>query len=262
MNTFITAAIILLLVNCSLVPGWLTDQHLTSKYNTVAGKDQKMVEVNEDPLIVKKSRDFTLTGTGDEIQWEVAKWNLLTKLDSGGNDYRSRFKILYSEKGIYLLFNGEDEKITTRASQDFGAIYDGDAFEVFFHPNPEIPEYFEFEINQLSKVLILMISRKNGKGYDWIPWHYKNEKQTTTIVDIVGGKMEEGSPIRSWSAEVFFPYEILDLLDNIPPKSGTIWNANFCRLDYDSGNMIKWSWSPAIQNSFHELEKFRSIQFE
>jgi hypothetical protein len=54
----------------------------------------------------------------------------------------------------------------------------------------------------------------------------------------------------------------LDLLDNIPPKSGTIWNANFCRLDYDSGNMVKWSWSPTIQNSFHELEKFRSMQFE
>ena len=83
-----------------------------------------------------------------------------------------------------------------------------------------------------------MISRKDDKGYDWIPWHYENEKQMTTMVDIVGGKMEAGDPIRSWSAEVFFPYGILDLLDNVPPESGTIWNANFCRLDYDSGHMI------------------------
>jgi Carbohydrate-binding family 9 len=262
MNTFITAAIILLLMNGGLFHQSLSDQLLTSKHKAVAGKDEKMMAVNLDPLIVKKSRDFTLTGKGDEIEWEMAKWNLLTKLDSGGNDYRSRFKILYSGKGIYLLFNGEDEKITTRANQDFGAIYDGDAFEVFFHPNPQVPKYFEFEINQLGKVLILMISRKNGKAYDWIPWHYESDKQTITMVDVVGGTMEEGSSLKSWSAEVFFPYEILDLLDNIPPKSGTFWNANFCRLDYDSGNMVKWSWSPTIQNSFHELEKFRSMQFE
>ncbi len=44
------------------------------------------------------------------------------KIGLGGNDYRSRFKILYSKKGIYLLFNGKDEKITAQANQDFGAI--------------------------------------------------------------------------------------------------------------------------------------------
>ena len=54
----------------------------------------------------------------------------------------------------------------------------------------------------------------------------------------------------------------MELMQNIPPKSGTIWNANFYRLDYDSGNMIKWSWTPTIEKSFHELDKFRAVKFE
>lgn len=262
MKVFIAVTIILVFLNDNSLPLRLLDQSLILKNNTIADKNQKMMKVSEDTLTVRKCQNFTLTGMGDEIEWEMTKWNLLTKLDSGGNNYRSRFKILYSEKGIYLLFNGEDEKITTLASQDFGAIYDGDAFEVFFHPNPQVPKYFEYEVNQLNRVLILMISRKNDKGYNWIPWHYENEKQMTTLVDIVGGRQEAGGPIRSWSAEAFFPYGILDLLDNIPPKSGTVWNANFCRLDYDSGLMIKWSWSPKIKRSFHELQNFLTIKFE
>jgi len=51
-------------------------------------------------------------------------------------------------------------------------------------------------------------------------------------------------------------------MPGVPPQSGNIWNANFCRIDYDSGKSLEWSWSPAIVSSFHELEHFRSIKFE
>lgn len=59
-----------------------------------------------------------------------------------------------------------------------------------------------------------------------------------------------------------FPNELLELLPNVPPKSGVVWNANFYRIDYDTGKMIKWSWSPTIEKSFHELEHFGQIKFE
>lgn len=263
MKAFITVFISLLIINDCVFSRSLTGRSLSVIRDTVQDSGQKALEAENDPLIVRKCLDFSLTGTGNNIEWKKATWNLLTKLDSGGKDYRSRFKILYSEKGIYLLFNGEDEKITTQSVQDFGKIYEGDAFEVFFHPDHQIPVYFEYEINQLNKELILTISRKNNRGNSWAPWQNENEKlKYNRMVNIVGGKMKAGSLIRSWSAEVFFPYELLDLLPDVPPRSGTIWDANFCRLDYDSGNMIKWSWSPKIKISFHELDKFRSIKFE
>ena len=214
------------------------------------------------PLLVRRCTDFSITGKGDNREWDKTSWAMLTKLDSGGKDHKSRFKIMYSEKGIYLLFNGTDEKITTKYDQDFSSIFNGDVFEAFYHPDPNKPVYFEYEINALEKELVLALGRANGKSTSWIPWHYRPNRSILKKVDLVGGKMEAGSDLQSWSAEVFFSYEILGLLPEVPPVSGTTWNANICRLDYDSGKMIKYSWSPAIKRSFHEIEAYRAIIFE
>ncbi len=185
----------------------------------------------------------------------------MTKLDTGGRNYESRFKILYSTTGIYLFFNGEDSKITTEFDQDFGNLFKGDVFEAFFHTDPTLPLYFEYEVNQLNKELVLIIPNLKNSSYGWIPWHYENERQIKKAVNIVGGKMESGSSLSSWSAELFFPYDLFKPLQNVPPASGTVWNANFYRLDYDSGKGIKWAWAP-IKKSFHEFEKFPQIKFE
>ncbi len=220
-----------------------------------------IAQKSHDPLLVRQCNDFEVTGKGNNAEWGKTEWNLLTKLDTSGQKYESKFKILYSSTGIYVLFNGKDNKITTRFDQDFENLYEGDVFEVFFHTNTKLPLYFEYEINQLNKELVLIIPHLKGSIYGWIPWHYENERRMKKMVDIVGGKMEKNGIISSWRAELFFPYKLFNPLENVPPESGTVWNANFYRLDYDSGNMAKWSWAP-IKNSFHEFEKFWPIKFE
>lgn len=218
-------------------------------------------EKNNQTLLVRKCNDFTLSGKGDNSEWQKAAWNVLTKLDSGGTSYESKFKILYSATGLYLLFNGKDNKITTTYAENFEDLYKGDVFEAFFHTDREVPLYLEYEINQLNKELVLMVPHLKNRVYGWIPWHYENERRIKKLVNIVGGKMEAGSALISWSAELFFPYQIFMPLGNIPPVTGTVWNANFYRLDYDGGRMIKWAWSP-VEKSFHEFNKFGQITFE
>jgi len=213
------------------------------------------------PLLVRKCPDFNLTGKGDNNEWARADWNNLTKLDSGGKAYTSKFKIMYSEKGIYVLFYGEDDKISTRFDKDFGDLFKGDVFEVFFHTDPKTPLYLEYEINQLNKELVLLVPKVDGKAYGWIPWHYENNRSINKMVDVAGGKREANGAVTSWRAELFFPFDLFSPLGNVPPHSGITWNANFYRLDYDAGKMIKWAWGP-VKNSFHELDKFRLIKFE
>lgn len=221
----------------------------------------KIIPSKAEPLLVRKCSDFTPTGKGNDIQWEKAAWNILTKLDTGDSSYESKFKILYSSAGIYLLFYGKDNKITTQFDQDFQDLYKGDVFEAFFHPDSVMPLYFEYEINQLNKELVLLVPHLENRVYGWLPWHYENKRIIKKFVDLVNGKMEPGSVLSSWTAEIFFPFEIFQPLGNTPPTSGTIWNANFYRLDYDSGTMIKWAWSP-VEKSFHEFDKFGQIRFE
>ena len=212
------------------------------------------------PLLVKRCTDFAITGKGENAEWKKTNWITLHQIDEG-KQYETKYKILYSAKGIYVLFSGEDEKITSTFENDFDNLFNADVFEVFFHPDPSTPLYFEYEISPLNKELVLLIPNLKSGAYGWVPWHYTGERKVKKNVHTEGGQMQAGAAIRSWSAELFFPYSLLSPLSNIPPKSGTVWNANFCRLDYDSGSMIKWSWSP-VKRSFHEFKKFRSIRFE
>ena len=100
-----------------------------------------------------------------------------------------------------------------------------------------------------------------GKFFGWRPWHYEGERMVKKLVHIEDGKGGSGASISSWRAELFVPFELLATLPNVPPKSGTIWNANFYRLDYDTNKATSWAWMPVGQ-SFHEYKKFGSIQFE
>jgi Carbohydrate family 9 binding domain-like len=216
------------------------------------------------PLLIKMCNDFAITGNGKDPEWSKTDWNLLTQLD-GDKPFETKFKILYSSTGLYVFFQGEDDKITTKDYKDFESIFNGDVYEVFFHTNPDVKVYFEYEVNHLGKELILAISNLPGQNYNsWVPRNPggKNRSGIQKAVEVVGGKPEINGNIKSWSAEIFFPFGTLGLFQNVPPKSGTLWNANFCRLDYDGGAMIKWSWTPTIKKSFHELDQFRSIKFE
>jgi hypothetical protein len=215
----------------------------------------------EQPLLVHKCDDFLISGNGDHAEWKKAEWHSLNKLDPQGRNYDTRFKILYSAKGVYVLFSGQDNKVATKYDQDFGDLFNGDVFEVFFQPDPKLPLYLEYEINQLSKELVLLIPNINGSFFGWIPWRYEKERTVKKAVIVVGGKAEAGASIQSWTAELFFPNELLQTVVSVAPASGAIWNANFYRLDYDSGSMVKWAWSP-VKTHFHEMENFRPIKFE
>jgi hypothetical protein len=161
---------------------------------------------------------------------------------------------------LYVLFKGQDEKITSPFNNDYDLLYKGDVFEVFFHPDPSSPLYFEYEVSPLNKELVLLISQSNKKFTRWRPFG-PEDKKIIKNVDVGSAQKKSGAKIQGWSAEIFFPYEVLGPMITGAPASGTRWNANFCRLDYDTGRMIKWSWSP-IKVSFHEFQSYLPIQYE
>ena len=126
------------------------------------------------PYLVKRCADFEIDGSGSNSQWTDIKWAEFIKIQPGSNHYVSKSKMMYSQKGIYLLFSGTDRKITTQPWNDFENIYDGDVFEVFFHPDPSSGQYFEYEINPLGKELVLTLARLDGQTLAWSPWPGEN----------------------------------------------------------------------------------------
>ena len=210
---------------------------------------------------ISQTSDFEINGFGDHANWEKASWITLELLDVTKNKYDTKCKVLYSETGLYMYASCEDRLISTSFQQDQGDIWNGDVFEVFLQTDEKNPLYFEYEINPLGAELAILVPNKNGEFFGWSPWHYEGERKVKKIVRVYDGNMEAGSEISKWTAEIFIPYALFRGLRNVPPKSGTKWKANFCRLDYDSGKMVKWSWSP-IETTFHEYKKYRTLLFK
>ena len=146
-------------------------------------------------------------------------------------------------------------------ANDFDNLWTEDVFEFFLWPDERDPAYFEYEISPLNRELPILIPNLGGAFLGWRPWHYENDRRTKKAVVVRGGPNSSDAKISGWSAEVFVPYALLNPLRNTPPEPGTRWRANFYRVDYDDQLTTQWDWA-RVGDSFHEYQKFGTLQFE
>ena len=214
-------------------------------------------QVNDASTItVKKTKDFSLTGLADAAAWKTTSFTKLQKKSTTGVNYSTQFKILYSDSGIYCLYICEDSLITSTLREDFADLYNEDVVEAFFWPDEKSVIYFEYELSPWNYELPIIVPNYNGKFLGWRPWHYEKERRTRHAASI----NKQAGKVIGWTAEFFIPYVLLSPLENVPPRAGTKWRANFYRIDYDKGGNY-WTWKPTGL-SFHEYKKFGTIVFE
>ena len=211
-------------------------------------------------LSVKPVADFEITGAGDHAAWRQTEWTALRRRQSDGHPYESRFKVLYSNTGLYFLMDGTDRKLTATMNEDFMDLWNEDVFEVFLWTDQRYPVYFEYEISPLNHELPIIIPNFGGQFLGWRPWHYDHDRLTRKATSIIGGPRQPLASIQGWRAEFFVPYALLKPLQNVPPKPGTRWRANFYRVDHDDGRATQWEWA-RIEKGFHEYEKFGELLF-
>ncbi len=205
--------------------------------------------------------DFTVTGDGSSNAWEKATWVALNPRSGAEHDYSARFKMLYSDTGVYVLFDGSDKILTATMQEDFLDLWNEDVYECFFWTDESHLVYFEYEISPLGYELPILVPNLNGRFLGWRPWHYEGNRKTHKKVSATGGANTSLAKVSSWRAEVFIPYELLKPLQNVPPKAGTKWRANFYRVDYDNQKSAGWDWA-RVGASFHDFNKFGTLVFQ
>jgi predicted TIM-barrel fold metal-dependent hydrolase len=226
----------------------------------------------ERPLPVRATADFEITGDGTHAAWSKTEWQSLYRRNAAGQPLpeepsnRSRVKLLYSATGLYVLCEGADKTLTATMTADFAHLWKEDCFEIFLWPDERQPTYFEYEISPLGYELPIMVSNQSGKLFRWQPWYFEEERlgvprPARKATSVSGGPKESGAAISGWTAEIFLPYTLLQPLVNVPPKAGTRWRANFYRVDHDDNRRTGWSWVP-VEKSYHEFQKFGTIEFE
>jgi hypothetical protein len=208
-----------------------------------------------DPLRVKRTSNFDITGSGSAPEWNTTNWIPLEKRKGVAN-YETRAKMLYSDNGLYVLFSCKDEKITATLKEDFANLWTEDVVEIFLWTDEAVPLYFEYELSPFNYELPILIPNMDGKFLGWRPWQYEGDRRTRHATMIVGGADKP----TEWLAEFFIPYALLQPLRNVPPKTGDEWRMNMYRVDYDK-QYTSWSWKP-VEKNFHDFEKFGTIKFE
>jgi hypothetical protein len=218
--------------------------------------------VNEhDSVLVRRSKDFSVTGDGKSVEWQNTRWIKLRQQSSENPAYETKVKILYSATGMYFLFNCSDKKVTSSMKSDNLHLWEEDVVEVFLWTDEKFPVYFEYELSPFNYELPIMVPNNKGKFLGWLPWDYVGDRKTRHATSVTGGDLVNGGSITGWMAEIFIPFKLLTPLSNVPPESGSRWRANMYRIDYDSGTEIPFEWQKTSQ-TFHEYEKFGTFIFE
>lgn len=210
----------------------------------------------KEPLLIRHSDDFEVTGHGDNASWEKTRWVTIPQRKNDQVNYGTRVKVLYSDKGIYFLFDCKDSQITSTLREDNANLWEEDVVEVFFWTDKNHPFYFEYELSPTNYELPILVPNVKGDFLGWLPWQYEGERKTRHATFI----NREDSQVLSWSAEFFIPFALLKPMSNVPPKSGTKWRANMYRIDYDKDVSV-WTWQP-IRTNFHDFKRFGTFVFE
>ena len=211
-------------------------------------------------LTVTAVDDFEVTGRGDDAAWLKAEWTPLRRRQPDGHPYESRFKMVYSTTGLYVLMDGTDRTLTATIDEDFMDLWNEDVYEVFLWTDERYPTYFEYEISPLNHELAILVPNFGGQFLGWRPWHYERDRLTRKATSAIGGPKQSRASIQSWRAEFFIPYALLRPLQNVPPKPGAVWRANVYRMDYDLGRQTQWEWAP-VGKTFHDYERFGELVF-
>ncbi len=149
-----------------------------------------------------------------------------------------------------LLFLAEDRDPWATMTQRDAPLYEEETVEVFFDPVGDLESYFEIEVNPLGTVLDIAF-RKSRSGY-----------KVDRAWDCDGLRTLVRTDARGWSVEIAIPFASVT---NSPPRVGTRWRANFCRIDRPSrdGSLPRelTAWSPPLRANFHTSERFGVIEF-
>jgi len=217
-------------------------------------------EPEEGTATIRKTADFKITGNGRSANWEKTDWIVLNNQGSNKSSYRTRAKVLYSETGIYFLYDCEDKKLTSTLKADNLDLWEEDVVEAFLWTDESFPVYFEYELSPMNYELPIMGPNYKGTFLGWLPWHYEGDRKVQHATSVTGGRKKSGKKVNGWMAEFFIPYKLLAPLNKVPPVTGTKWRANLYRIDHDNGSS-QFAWQRTYK-TFHEYNNFGTFLFE
>jgi hypothetical protein len=210
-------------------------------------------------------RDLFLSGKADDPLWQQAQTIQLTIATNGlPGRCRTTVKMLYNMRFLYLAFECEDDFVWGTLTNHDSAIFGEECVEAFISPSGKPRQYYEINVSPLNTVFDAFILNGRPANGDWshfLSWKDFTCENLVTRVHVNGELKVRGA--KGWSVEYAIPFTSIIGSDNLSPKSGEVWRANFYRIDApEPGKLEYYSWSATGVNDFHLPWRFGILQFK
>lgn len=239
--------------------------------------------MQNDNLKVKKIENFQIDGNAEKLVWksvqEITLFDAVTGKGIGKN--KTKAKMMWCEKGLFVLWKVEDEHIWGTYKNDDEPIYNEEVVEIFIAKGEDDPrKYFEFQFSPLGVKFDAKISNPTGSRHDKgfnvdIGWDCKGLEYKVAILRAqtalaearllsvaLANSLEHGKIVRgNWVVEVFIPWKSIGV-DNA--KSGDVLRANLFRIDGYPKQSSFQAWQPTLLDppNFHVPAKFGFLELE
>jgi hypothetical protein len=208
-----------------------------------------------------------------EDSWNGAIWGNANIIDiaafrdkSSDHHPKTQCKLLYDEKGIYGLFNVEDQYVRSVSTKFQDGVCKDSCVEFFVEPVGG-KGYLNFEFNCGGNMLVFQITDAT-RGEDGFKESYilteddvAGMQQFATMPPIVEPEITE--PV-NWRRGFFIPLSVFEKTTGLQSSdiSGQTWRANLYKCADDSSQPHWASWNPITECNFHLPQCFAEITFE
>jgi hypothetical protein len=201
-----------------------------------------------------------LDGKLDDKCWEQAApieqfasfWN---KTPRAG----TRAYLVWDDQALYYGATMTDTELRSFGTKRNDHLWKGDVFELFFKPNANRPEYYEFQANPRAVVFECAFPKRGDYPRDFSQAPVLGNQ---AVVTLSGTLDEPGDRDEGWTVEGRIPWTAFRFHGK--PKPGDEWRFALCRYDYGPKGTkeITMSSAPLTQPSFHRHEDYGKLRFE
>ncbi len=210
----------------------------------------------------RASGPIRIDGALDDAAWAgIAPLSPLVLSDgSGPAAQETQVKACWDETHLYVSFACKDTDIWANFENRDDPLYDEEVVEVFLCPTGDLRHYFEFEISPANVLFDARVFNPELDRWTMLIDREWNSAGIRTAVRVSGVLNDRTSPDLGWIAEVAVPFADLGLSG--PPSPGTVWRANFFRIE--RGAVTEFTaWSPTHKDppDYHVPSCFGELVF-
>lgn len=222
-----------------------------------------------------------IDGNINELAWQRVTWTNefvdIEGADKPKPPLSTKIKMLWDDSCLYIAAQLTEPQVWATLKNRDDVIFHDNDFEFFIDPYNTMHNYFEVEINPFNTIFDLFLNKayRDG-GTPLSSWDVKGLRSAVKIQGTLNNPADEDE---GWTIEMAVPFRSMRLGGGpIMPREGTIWRANFSRVEWDTkvidGKNVKltdkagkplpehnWVWSAQGLINMHYPERWGYLQF-